>query len=322
MPNPTSGSRAGALARSVLDRLAAWDRRSLEARRSPRTRRLVLLAAVVLFAVVSVASYRSLPDLDGANWWLVAVLVLGAPSVTVAVNAAEYRTIAAALGHRVGALEAARLTVLASAANLLPLPGGVVVRTRALRRQGSTYGRALRSNAVAGVTWVAVGALVGAALVAVRGDALPAAALAAGGVAGLAAAGWLLSDAAGGAGRWLGRFVAVEGAMVAVNALRLWLAFELLGLPVEPAQAVALTGSVIVAAAIGIFPGGLGLREVLAGAIGAAVDLPAAHAVAATAADRVCSQVGLALIAGALVLSGAATPEDTGPVPVPEVAEP
>lgn len=319
----TSGSHGGALARSVLDRLAAWDRRSLEARRSPRTRRLVLAAAVVLFAVVSVVSYRALPDLDGARWWLVAVLVLGAPSVTVAVNAAEYRTIAAALGHRVGAVEAARLTVLASAANLLPLPGGVVVRTRALRRQGSSYGRALRSNAVAGVTWVAVGALVGAVLVATRGDALLAAGLAVAGGAGLVAARWLLSDAAGGrAGHWLGRFVAVEGAMVAVNALRLWLAFELLGLPVEPAQAVALTGSVIVAAAIGIFPGGLGLREVLAGAIGAAVDLPAAHAVAATAADRVCSQVGLALIAGALVLSGAATPDDTGPVPVPEVAEP
>jgi hypothetical protein len=87
--------------------------------------------------------------------------------------------------------------------------------------------------------------------------------------------------------RLLWDFVVVEAATVAVNGVRTYLAFQLIGLSATPAQAVALTASVIVAAAIGIFPAGLGIRELIAGAVGAAVSLPVAQSVAATASDRV-----------------------------------
>ena len=93
----------------------------------------------------------------------------------------------------------------------------------------------------------------------------------------------------------------VETLTVVITAVRIWLAFAMIGKTATPAQAVAQTSAVIIAAAVGIFPSGLGLRELLAGAVGAVVGLDAAAAVAATAADRVAAQIGLAVLAGGLL---------------------
>src|SRR5918997_866564 len=60
---------------------------------------------------------------------------------------------------------------------------------------------------------------------------------------------------------------------------------------------LAISGSTVIAAMVGIAPAGLGLREAIAGGIAAAVDVPAAAAVAASAVDRVASQIGLLLCA-------------------------
>jgi hypothetical protein len=120
----------------------------------------------------------------------------------------------------------------------------------------------------------------------------------------LAVAGlWLMLHRTDGAvaGRHLLRLLVVELATVAVSAFSIDLAFAMLGFDVTLAQDVALAGAVIISAAIGIFPAGLGLREALAGAIGAAVDLRAAEGVAAVAAERVAILLGMAVVTGVLL---------------------
>jgi hypothetical protein len=116
---------------------------------------------------------------------------------------------------------------------------------------------------------------------------------------------WLMLRRTDGAvaGRHLLRLLVVELATVAVSAFSIELAFAMLGFDVTLAQDVALAGAVIISSAIGIFPAGLGLREALAGAIGAAVDLRAAEAVAAIAAERVAILLGMAVVTGALLAS-------------------
>jgi uncharacterized membrane protein YbhN (UPF0104 family) len=98
------------------------------------------------------------------------------------------------------------------------------------------------------------------------------------------------------------QFLAVESATVAVSAVRIYLAFHIVGLSVSAGQAVALTAAQIIAAAIGFFPAGLGLRELIAGGIASAVGVAVSAAVASTVVDRLFGQIGLSVMAMALVV--------------------
>lgn len=271
---------------------------------SPRARRLLVLVAMVVFLVVSIPSLGALRDGPALRPAVLPLLILVTTPLTVLANAAEYRVMGAINGHRIAWKDASQLTILAAVANLLPLPGGVVVRTQALHNKGSSYKRALGANLAAGVAWIACGALaVGALLLADPDRRLLAAGVLVGGAALVAGVGVLLRRAdPGNARSHLLRLLAIEAGIVVVSATRLWLGFALLGISAEPAQAVMISGSVIIAAAIGIFPAGLGLREALAGGIAVVVDMPARLAVLATAADRVAAQLGLAVVAGLLAL--------------------
>ncbi|MCL2781242.1 MAG: flippase-like domain-containing protein [Actinomycetia bacterium] len=273
---------------------------------SPHARFWLLGTALVLFVGVSVVSFRSLPKGLHLRLWLLPVLMLGTTPLTALANAAEYRVMGRMCGYHVTWMNSARLTVIATAANLLPLPGGIVIRMQALRQQGSNYGRAFVANLVAFVVWLGAGSLViGLLFVATDRNRLAGAALLVAGILCLALMALLLRKVAPEQTyQLLGSFVVVEAWTVAVSGLRLYLAFRLIGLSASPAQAVALTASMIIAAAVGIFPAGLGIRELIAGGIGAAVALSAGESVAATASDRIASQLGFALLAGSLLALG------------------
>jgi uncharacterized membrane protein YbhN (UPF0104 family) len=111
----------------------------------------------------------------------------------------------------------------------------------------------------------------------------------------------------------------VEAAFVTVAAFRLLLVLRALGFRVSIAQAAALAVSIVVAAAAGFFPGGLGLRELLAAGMSPLVGLPAAVGVLATAADRIVALVVLSILSLVVLwlFPGPRSPETSG-----QVAEP
>lgn len=269
----------------------------------PRVRPWLFTITALVFLALAVASFRALPD-EGraARPALVAVLVLVTAPATLALNALEYRFMATRLGYRIGFAHALRVSLVASIANYLPAPGGVAVRTAALKRQGSTVRSAVSINVVAGLVWLgATGLVAGGVMLSndrLAGRATAAAALGAGAV--LVAALWLRR----GGGHWRGPFrqvLLIELAMVVVSGTRVWLSLAAIGQPAGLGASIAISSSTVFAALLGIFPAGLGLREVLAGGIATAVGVPAAAAVAASAVDRVASQVGMAgtaLVAG------------------------
>jgi uncharacterized membrane protein YbhN (UPF0104 family) len=216
-------------------------------------------------------------------------------------------------GHRIGWLDSSRLTVVAAVANLLPLPGGIMIRAQALRRRGSSYRHAFAANGVAGLIWIGCAAIAIAVLSAREvGDAAAGwavAALVTTALCCLVGAAYLLrlTHPHNPRGIYLG-LIAIEAGTVLISSARIYFAFRLIGLTASASQSVALTAAQIVAAAVGIFPGGLGLREALAGVIGAFVHLGAGPAIAASAADRVTGQVSLAIMGGILILLRLARP--------------
>lgn len=268
---------------------------------SERRKRLWLGVATVLFSGAFVLGFATLPDIRQPVRWHFFVLsgLLGAPAL-VALGAAEYDASARLLGHgQVPAREALRLSILSTAANLLPIPGSVIVRTAALYRLGSPLGGAVLSTLTVGLSWVATGALIiGGALLADSPDALGVVLLV-GGAISMIGIYVLMRRIRGPAGvnSLFVRIVAIESLYVVVGAVRFLLVVAGLGLSPSLSQAAALTLSGMVASMTGIFPGGLGIRELAAGAISPLINLPASVGIVAASIIRIANLAVLVPIA-------------------------
>jgi uncharacterized membrane protein YbhN (UPF0104 family) len=270
-----------------------------------RRRRVGLAAALVLFVGGFILGVLNLPDVETEPRWelLAVVAFLGVPA-TLALNAAEYQVTAAIAGYRVPFLPALRVGVLATAANLLPLPGAVLVKAHAIRKLGGSYGKIARSTgAVAvcflGTTGVMAGAvLLGAGKLAVGGI------LTAAGILLLALALALLASESGAqlGSRFLVAAVARAAGAIAVKAARLYLILVAFGYEAGATQAFTLTLAAVLATALGFFPAGLGVAEALAAALSPLVGLSAAVGFVASAVDRLISIVALAVISGVVLL--------------------
>ena len=270
--------------------------------------RKLLLVAVVLFVVASAVAVANLPPVETEVRWPVLLLLplIGVPA-TVAVNAWEYRVTARLVGHEVPHTHAARISVLSTAANLLPIPGAVLVRSRALRQRGTGMGSALAITTAIGIAWVGVTAVLAGALQLVSGEPPLGLAVVGAGLVVLVAAGLLAARTSGVTlGRAeVGTVILVEVVAVLVAASRLQLALWGLGYSPGADQSLALSLAGSLGSAVGFLPAGLGVREVLAAGIGPIVGLPAAVSLVATAVDRVLGLVVLAGITGVLVATGA-----------------
>jgi hypothetical protein len=281
----------------------------------------LLLTAAAVFVAMAVGSFRALPD-EGrsGNLWLVAVLVLVTTPATLVLNALEYRAMAHALDHRIRFDSAVRVSLVASLANYLPAPGGVAVRTAALKRAGSSVGSALWINAVAVAIWAgAAAAGAGTGMLTATPRAVTGTVIATAGVAAIVAAALVVHRRA--PTRWRETFSAlflVEVGLVLVSGLRVWISLAAIGQATNPGAAVAIASAVVIAALVGVFPAGLGLREGIAGGLAAAVGVAAAAAIAASTVDRVASQIGMALCAPLLGvrwrdIAGGVKPPDRQP---------
>jgi uncharacterized membrane protein YbhN (UPF0104 family) len=300
--------RPRGFAKLIAAAVAQRERFTSVGRRSPVVERATLGGAAILFIGATVFAARSLPHVHAHARYplLVVVGLFGVPAAAL-VNAAEYVAAGRALGHRVAAPHAARVSIVASAANLLPIPGAVMVRARALRVLGSNYRKSLAVLGAIGVVWLATtGVLSGAVILIDREHLGLGLAFLAGGVAASAGAYGLLrmSLSARDAPMWFGRFVLIEIASVGVFAIRFTLVLNGLGFHTSWSQTLTLTISTAAASAVGILPGGLGLREVLAAALAPLVGLPAAVALFAVSVDRIIGLVVLALMSTVLLFFG------------------
>ncbi len=277
----------------------------------PGADRAVLVVALLLFVVAFAFGLRAVPGdtLQLTAWPLVVLALVAVPLANLA-NGLEYAVAARIGGNPVPVGEALEVSVLSSAANLLPLPGAALVRVRAMRRSGSSYRRALAVTVVVGGAWLATSLVLAGGLLAVRRPAevedVAVAAVLGGGLLGVAVSvvGVCRLAPRGPARTLAPALLAVEVLAVAVAALRYLLVLGALGLDVTLEQAVALTVASVVASALGFVPGGLGLREALAGVIAGLVGLPVATGVLAAAVDRLVGLPVLAVLSAGIVARG------------------
>jgi len=192
--------------------------------------------------------------------------------------------------------EATRVTVLSSAANLLPIPGAVIVKTRALQKGGARLGVAAALTSAMGLVWLSVGGVLAGVLLAGTGDhpVLGLVLIAAGAcVFVVACLVFAFQTTEMPTLQLVLSALVVEISSVTLMTLRFFLVLHAIGFEGSLAQSAMLGATAIVASAAGIFPGGLGLREGLSSLTGPAVGLSAAVSAVVAAVERIVSLVAL-----------------------------
>jgi uncharacterized membrane protein YbhN (UPF0104 family) len=269
--------------------------------------------SAALFVVAMALGLGALPEGDHQLvWWaIIATSVIGVP-VLIALNAVEYRVSARVLGIRVPMREAMPIAIYARAANLLPIPGAALVRMQALKREGSSYGRAASATMATALFWL------GASLLVAGGFLVPyhlvlATLLVFGGAA-ICVAGHVAVNAivdrredhppAGEALRRSAVLLGVELLMVTVRGVRFWLVMIGFDIGGSFQGAMLLPVAGVLASAIGFFPSGLGVREVISGGLSRLVGDTAASGLLASGLDRLVSLPVMAVIAVGVALTG------------------
>jgi len=276
----------------------------LSGRHQPRWSRRVQIALVIVVSVAigvaSVLAWRSLPGDGPIQWrWIVGPAVVLVPA-TLGLNAAEYRLAGALGGVRVSTREAVRISVLSTAANLMPVPGAVLVRMQGLRNKGVGTVAAARWSVTMGVAWLSV-SLLAVGLLLVSAEPGYAVLLIGGGLVGVTFVARLIAR-----GRSVSEAVRLGGAVALIQvagagqqALRMYLAFEAIGVQTGFVDAAAVSLSGVLASAVGVMPAGLGLSEALAAAIGQVLGVGASQSLVATTLVRfagLAAAIPLALV--------------------------
>lgn len=271
-----------------LQVLAAW--RSW----SQRFQKPLLALALALFVAGSIWSIRSLQlPLQQLNGTALAML-LGLSPLTMVYSGLGLQLMARAAGTRIAMGPSITTSALANLAEALPLPGGAIVRTGALMKAGAGLGEGAGLVLLTAVLWIMLGAL-GAGL-AVLGTAQTAGwALAGLGLIGtLVSTGWLWRQA----GPLLTLLILLHRLSgIALIALRLYMAFLVLGLTVPFVQSLPLVLALIAGSAAAIAPAGLGISEALAALAATAVAVPPAAAFLAVGLDRVMNMLASGAVA-------------------------
>jgi len=261
-------------------------------------------------------AHLSVSEID---WFPILIAFVVAAPATLGLKMLEYDAATRLIGSRAHFRRALEISIVSSAANLLPIPGSLIVTTRGLSEQGATYGEAAFASVIPSLTWLGISGLIGGIAIAVAGNAIVGAVVAAGGLAclGVAGAMFLRSAPAVGRPQLAVRIVIIETMWVALSGFRMWLVLRAIGVAATPAQVLALAVTGAMAVAIGFLPAGLGAREALIALLSPLINLPVSQGVVLGVIDRVVWITFLALAAGALAIWRSSHPEpDEGPLPV------
>lgn len=262
--------------------------------RSASARRMLLVIAALILVAGLYLSFRYQPGLlDRLDWRPALVLfALGVPLILL-ISSLEFAVMARILGQRVSLATAFEVTVIGSAANLLPIPGGAVARVTALKFAGAGLRESATTMVMMTIMWVGVAMMVAGGAVMQLGGMVP------GGVAlavglGAATLAFLFTGSPAATFRPVMASLVLKFFLVMADGARIYLALSALGFDVLPVQALVLVVAGPLGSVVSIMPAGLGVREGLAALLAPLAGLAASAGFLAAALSRM---IDLAVVA-------------------------
>ena len=225
-----------------------------------RLRIPLLIFALTVFVAGAAFSIERL-ELKPSDFVLapLMLLVLGFVPVVIAYSAINMMLMGKAVGAPVGFIEGVRISVFAQVAELLPIPGGTIVRTAALVNRGAGTVRSAGVVLAFALLWVSVAAVGGGLAMLDTGTAGQG--LLIFGIAGaLAICAWL-SNRFGWRIALPALGLRVLG--IALVSARTVLAFAAIGLALDWSDSLAFAFGIILGSAASIVPAGLGIGEAI-----------------------------------------------------------
>ncbi len=260
--------------------------------RKPTVRKVALAAAAVAFGLGSWIAVRAI-NLDTADlvWWPILIVAILGTSGTQALNAVEMELSAKSLRQSFGYASALELSILGSAANMLPLPGAAMVRVAALRNAGARLRDSGAVTLAIALIWAGIAFLLAGNTLAGSGQLIAPAFQLFGFGSAVFAIVWLRK--LGSTWQIIFLLIMVKIGLVALSILRIQLCLLAIGTSATIEQVTIFAVSALLGSAVSIVPAGLGIRELASAALAPFVGIEASVAFIATALDRIIGMVVL-----------------------------
>ena len=270
--------------KDILGRLAgACDVRVFN---TPKSRNIILVIALACFIGGLAIAFQHQPQaLERLNWGLIAIVVVIGVPITLVFNTFEFVLSARLIGQRIAFLQALEITTVGSAANLLPLPGGMGVRILGLKAAGATYKDSITTTLFVAFMWLGVSFTYAGAWIYLVAPGLTARLFLFTGLVILAPS-LIIAIRMTREWRTPGLLLGVKVALVVADVFTVYLCLLAIGTGASFAQASAFAISGPLGSAVSIVPAGLGIREAVSAAVAPVVGLGAASGFLATALNR------------------------------------
>lgn len=250
----------------------------------------VIIILTVLFFLVSL-SYAlyvfptSLSELKIQP--MLMVMAFGVPAM-VLLNSAQYWLSAAFNGKNPSLRDSVEITIIARAANMLPLPGGTIARVAALKSLGVSIRDGVSINLLLAFVWLGLSFIYSSVWMATIIESIYTLIFLGIGVCILLPTVIYLLYMSG-KPKYVLLVLGTKTLMLIVDSAKILLCFYALDISANFAQASALSVSGVLGSAVSIVPAGLGIREAVASILAKMVGLSLSAGFLAVALNRILS---------------------------------
>lgn len=273
----------------------SWGKTALHRWRHP----LTIGAVVVLVGGMAVSIWAL--DLEWADigWGALLLNLLLLSPLRLAVAALNLQLLARSVGRRIPYVEAFTISAIGRVAEVLPGPGGALVRGGALMRAGARVGESAAITLLTGFLTLTISLGLSGAAITLAGFDAGLAILTAGGLGVLLCAALIARRA----GKLLtAGILAQRFALLGLGVLRLMTAFAIIGVGINGVEAAIFIICTTLSSAVTVVPAGIGIAETAAASLAYFVDISPAAAFLAVAINGVlglvfCSSVALLAMA-------------------------
>ena len=288
--------------------LRSWAQRNRRA-----LRRVALWVSIAILLSGLIISVQAQPNvLVGLDWrYLLLVALFGVP-IMVVLNAVEFLLTGRLLGRSIGFIHALEITVMGTAANMLPLPGGALVRVVGLTAAGARLGHGVAASLLVFLVTIGMAAVYSGLCIGFLNGTWPGPTIALFGSLLLllsAVATMRVEDGF----RVLGIIAATRLGLVLLTAARIYFCFCALGISASFVQASGLSVSGVLSSFVPFVPAGLGVREWMAAALSPLVYLAMSAGFIVTFVNRLLTMTMVIPIAIFLNLRNGGGPGDATP---------